>query len=298
MKLVGNGKYKYEVDRDWLRKKPKFWNLGQCADVGIDSHDNVWLFSRSKHPITYWTNDGDFIGSWGNSGDQYGEFKVPHGLYVDSQDKIWLADHQTHLITKHDHDGEILLELGIYGYASITINTTGGNGDPFNNPTGVALSSDGKIFVSDGYGNRRVHRFSDKGVLEQSWGEAGINPGQFSILHKVGVDLSDNVYICDRENNRIQIFDTNGQYLKQWDDLAGPGDIYFTDDNLAYVVEQGGGNGVSIWTDSGDLITRWRGDSDACVAAHGCAVDSKGNIFVAEIGEEGAGQRVTKFTRL
>lgn len=297
MTTVGEGKYTYEVDRNWLRHKPAFWELGQCADVGVDSQDRVWLFSRSKHPVTCWTADGKFIGSWGDHGNEPGEFRVPHGVYIDAEDNIWLADHQTHQVTKHNENGDVLMELGVHGYANITVTTTNEQGAPFNMPTGLARSSDGKLFVSDGYANRRVHRFSADGELEHSWGEAGKGPGQFSILHKVGIDKNDRVYICDRENNRIQIFDTDGNYITEWNDLVGPGDVFF-DDDVAYVVEQGGGNGVSIWTLDGELITRWRGNADACQAAHGGWFDSNGNLYVAEIGELGRGQRVTKFSRI
>jgi DNA-binding beta-propeller fold protein YncE len=143
-----------------------------------------------------------------------------------------------------------------------------------------------------------VHRFSSTGELELSWGEAGQGPGQFAILHKVAVDSQGRVYICDRENDRIQIFDGDGNYLEQWDDVVMPGDIYFAGDGNVYVLEQGPGNGISIFTPGGELITRWRGNKDACDAAHGCWVDGDGNIYVAEIGATSAGQRVTKFNRI
>jgi DNA-binding beta-propeller fold protein YncE len=295
MTTVGEGKFTYEVDRDWLRHKPAFWELGQCADIGVDSQDRVWLFSRSKHPVTCWTSEGQFVGSWGDLGQDKGEFRVPHGVFIDKDDHIWLADHQTHQVTKHNENGDVLMELGTHGYANITVTSTNEQGAPFNMPTGLATATDGRLFVADGYANRRVHRFSADGQLEHSWGEAGKGPGQFSILHKVGVDKNNKVYICDRENNRIQIFDEDGNYLTEWTDVAGPGDIFFNDD-VVYVVEQGGGNGVSIWTLDGELITRWRGNPDACQAAHGGWFDSKGNIYVAEIGEPGRGQRVTKFS--
>jgi DNA-binding beta-propeller fold protein YncE len=299
MTVVGDGRFKYEVDREWLlRNVPRYWDLGQCADVAVDAQDMVWVFSRSEHPVTCWTAEGKFAGSWGTRGPLPGEFRVPHGMFIDSRDNIWLADHQTHTVTKHSKDGKVLLQLGEFGYANITVTTVGGQGAPFNMPTGACVAPDGKVFVSDGYGNRRVHRFSADGKLEKSWGEAGRGPGQFSILHKVAVDGAGRVYICDRENNRIQIFDADGKYLKQWDDVAGPGDIYFGLDGCVYVVEQGGGNGVSIWTQEGRLVTRWRGNREACVAAHGCWVDSTGNIYVAEIGADRAGQRVTKFSRI
>ena len=137
---------------------------------------------------------------------------------------------------------------------------------------------DGKIFVSDGYGNRRVHRFSKEGEHEISWGEHGTSEGKFSIVHKLGVSKDNRVFVCDRENDRIQIFSPDGELIDIWTNgLAGPGDIYFQDD-IVYVVEQSQGSGISIWNLSGDLITRWRGVPEVCEAVHGCAVDSKGNI--------------------
>lgn len=299
MTTVGEGKYRYEVDREWLlRSVPKWWNLGECADVACDAQDRVWVFSRSEHPVTCWTPEGKFIGSWGDRGNQPGEFRVPHGIFIDREGFIWLADHQTHVVTKHRENGEVVLQLGTFGYANITITTNGGQGAPFNMPTGIAQAPDGKFFVSDGYGNRRVHRFSAEGKLEHSWGEGGRDPGQFAIVHKVAVAPDGRVFVCDRENNRLQIFDADGAYQGQWDDVVGPGDVYFGKDGVVYVVEQGGGNGISLWTPQGELITRWRGNADACRAAHGCWVDSKGNIYVAEIGQPGAGQRVTKFSKI
>ena len=88
MTTVGEGKFQYDVDRDWLRHKPAFWELGQCADVGVDSQDRVWLFSRSKHPVTCWTTAGHFIGSWGDLGLEKGEFRIPHGVFIDKDDNI------------------------------------------------------------------------------------------------------------------------------------------------------------------------------------------------------------------
>lgn len=296
MTIVGDGKFKYEVDRNWLlRGVPKYWDLAAIPDVAIDSEGLVWVFSRSEHPVSCWSPDGEFVGSWGDLGQQPGEFRVPHGIFIDNEDSIWLADHQTHQVTKHSRDGSVLLELGTFGYANITVTTNGSQGAPFNMPTGVGIASDGKLFVTDGYANKRVHRFSSTGDLEHSWGEAGTGPGQFAILHKVAVDSQDRVYVCDRENDRIQIFDRDGNYLEEWDDVVMPGDIYFAPDGTVYVLEQGEGNGMSIFTAGGDLITRWRGNHDANVAAHGCWVDAAGNIYVAEIGATSEGQRVTKF---
>ena len=297
--IVGEGKFKFELDQNWPITFPEYWSLGQCADIDIDLDDNAWVFSRGKHPVTKWSNDGIFLGSWGNQGDQKGEFRIPHGLYIDSDGLIWLTDHQTHQVTKHKSDGECVLELGEFGFANFTLTTDGTQGNPFNMPTGSAIAPDGKIFVSDGYGNRRVHRFSSEGKHELSWGEHGTGNGQFAIVHKLGVYKDSRVFVCDRENDRIQIFSPDGELLDIWTNgLAGPGDIYFQDD-IAYVVEQSEGSGISIWdVPSGELLTRWRGIPEVCEAVHGCAVDSKGNIFIAEIGLGNVGQRIRKLNKV
>ena len=106
--IVGEGKFKFELDQNWPITIPEYWSLGQCADIDIDLDDNAWVFSRGKHPVTKWSNDGNFLGSWGNQGDQKGEFRIPHGLNIDSEGFIWLTDHQTHQVTKHKSDGECI----------------------------------------------------------------------------------------------------------------------------------------------------------------------------------------------
>ena len=129
-------------------------------------------------------------------------------------------------------------------------------------------------------------------------GVEGTGPGEFALLHNVWVDKDSRVFICDRENNRIQVFDDQGSFLEEWTDLVAPGDIWIHDD-IVYVVEQGGGNGVSIWMLDGTLITRWRGNQGAgegtVIGGHGLCVDSHGSIYVTEIGR---GQRVSKFVRV
>ena len=296
--IVGEGDFRYELDENWPKKIPDYWVLGQCADIDIDNDDNAWVFSREKHPVTKWSNEGEFLGSWGDQGDQRGEFRVPHGLNIDSEGYIWLTDHQTHQVTKHKQNGECVMELGEFGFANFTLTTDGTQGGPFNMPTGSSIAPDGKIFVSVGYGNRRVHRFSSDGQHELSWGEHGTGNGQFAIVHKLAVSKDNRVFVCDRENDRIQIFSPDGELIDIWTNgLAGPGDIYFQDD-IVYVVEQSQGSGISIWNLSGDLITRWRGVPEVCEAVHGCAVDSKGNIFIAEIGMGDVGQRIRKLNKV
>ena len=293
--IVGSGEFRYEMEPDWPKMMPHGWRFGLASDVDTDSQDRVWVYSRGNHPITVWSLSGDLLGSWGE-----GFFKEPHGMFIDKSDNIWLTEKQRHIVTKHNSVGEILLELGQRDYAQVTVTPHGEHGLPFNSPSGVAIAPDGKIFVADGYGNRRVHRFSPEGKLELSWGTPGTGEGEFALIHKVAVADDGRVFICDRENNRIQIFTQNGEYIEQWTDVAGPGDVYFGSGGVVYVVEQSEGSGVSIFTLDGELITRWRGMNPEKVlgAAHGICTDSQGNIFVAEIGQPSRGQRIRKFNRI
>ena len=168
---------------------------------------------------------------------------------------------------------------------------------PFNMPTGVATAPDGDVLVSDGYGGHNVHRFGRDGDLKLSWGEPGRGPGQFSLMHNVAVDGSGRVFVCDREADRVQVFDGSGGFIEEWTDLSGPSDLWIRDD-VVYVVEQLKRPGVSIWTVEGELITRWRGESGPAkgvhTSSHGVCVDSQGSIYVTELG----GDKVLKFQRI
>ena len=146
----------------------------------------------------------------------------------------------------------------------------------------TAKAPNGEMFVSDGYGGHRVHKFSPDGELLLSWGRQGTGPGEFALLHNVWVDGLGRVFICDRMNDRIQVFDERGVFLEQWTDLEAPCGVHVRDD-VVYVAEQGLRSGVSIWTASGELITRWRvnEDHDGRSAAHGICVDSLGSIYVS-----------------
>ena len=287
MQTVGEGDYTYELVPSWPTV-PKYWTLGMVSDGAVNSRDEVHIFSRGLHPLTIWTTDGDFISSWGE-----GQFSAnPHGIYIAPNDNVWLVDRDFHIATEYTPSGDLLRTFGEKLAPSPSF-----VGEPFNMPSGLAIAPDGNIFVSDGYGGHRVHKFSPEGELLLSWGRQGTRPGEFALLHNVWVDSRSRVLICDRENHRIQIFDDVGNYLDEWVDLIAPGDIWIKDE-VVYVVEQGGGCGVSIWTLDGDLITRWRGDrgpgKGTISAGHGICVDSQGSIYVTEIGDA---QQVVKFQK-
>ena len=293
MTVVGEGDFRYELDESWPNI-PEGWELGLCSDVAIDSRDRVFVFNRNKHPVAVFDEAGTFVTSWGE-----GEFKDPHGIYIGPGDEVWVTDTQDHVVTKHTPHGEKLLELGTRGHAQPSITNRGQHGQPFNMPTGIALNADGEIFVSDGYGNKRVHRFSAEGELKLSWGVPGLGPGEFALVHNLGIDTQGRVLVCDRENSRIQIFDQEGGHIETWERDSSPGDVYVSPDGFIYVTEGGRrGSGVSILTESGAAVSQWHGAENGLEAAHGIWVDSKGNIYVAEIGQPGHGQRVRKYAKI
>lgn len=293
MTVVGDGDFRYELDETWPNI-PEGWTLELCSDVAIDSRDRVFVFNRGIHTIAVFDAEtGNFLTSWGE-----GNFKEPHGIYIGPDDSVYLTDRQAHVVTKHTPNGEILIEMGRRDYAQVTVDNHGNFGDPFCQPSGIALNDEGKMFVSDGYGNFRIHRFSASGELEHSWGTPGMGPGEFSLPHNIGVDSRGRVFVADRQNQRVQIFDQDGGFIAEWaDDVRGPGD-FFMQDEVVFLVEQGRPTGITIFDLDGGIVTRWRGAENGTEAPHGIWLDSKGNIFVAEIGQPGHGQRMRKYVKI
>jgi 6-bladed beta-propeller len=294
--LAGYGDIRFSVQVDILRR-PEYWDLGMCSDVAIDEQDRLWVASRRAHPISLWSSDGAFLGSWGE-----GEFVEVHHIQA-AAGALWIVDDQRHVVRRYSADGQLGLQLGTPGISVATVTHRGQNGGPFNMPTGIAIGRGGELFVSDGYGNRQVHRFNATGELERSWGRGGVGPGEFSVVHSCTVDGTDRVLICDRENNRVQVFDYDGAFVAEWTDLRGPADAAVGPDGLVYVVEQGDAindlmnqqpNGISILTMSGELVGHWyEASSGNMIGGHGLALDSAGNVYVADL----VGKQVVKLVR-
>ena len=195
--IIGTGSYRYRFRRDWA-KLPRWWNFGEANQPGpprtsvkgaVAANGDVYVLCRAAHPVLVFDAGGNFVTSWGEG--QFSSFV--HGLTIDPAGKIWITDTSLHTVTQHEPDGTLLRTLGTRGAATPTL-----YGKPFNMPTGVAFASTGEIFVSDGYGNRRVHCFSANGELQHSWGEPGDGPGQFALVHFITADADDRLYVCDR----------------------------------------------------------------------------------------------------
>ncbi len=291
----GAGKYTYELVDGWA-KLPEGWSFLDVGGISIDSQDRVYILNRSAHPVMVFDREGNFLTSWGE-----GLFKRAHGSGVGSDGSIYCTDDKNHTVRKFTPEGKLLMTLGNEdqpsdtGYVqdwfdffwSLTTITRGG--PPFNRPTGVALSPSGEIYVADGYGNARIHKFSPDGRLLLSWGEPGYAPGQFRLPHNIRVDKQERVWIPDRENSRIQIFDAQGKFLDQWEDVFRPTDVFIDGDGIVYVAElclQ-----VSIFTPEGKLLARWGNEegqdqeSALFLAPHAIALDSQGSIYVGDVSQ-------------
>jgi len=167
-----------------------------------------------------------------------------HGIYIDSEDNVYCTEHSTHCVYEFSRHGELVMKVGTSGQPAER------DGDPFNQPTDLAIASTGELFVSDGYGNARVHKFSPDGELLLWWGERGTGSGQFALSHCVRVDKRDHIWVCDRENDRIQIFDTNGNFLTERIGLRRPSTIFFDpNEDVVYIAELD--YQVSIYTHEG-----------------------------------------------
>ena len=295
MATVGTGKHTYELVEDWA-KLPEGWVLGQTAIV-TDSQDRVYLFNRSDHPLIVLDQEGNYLTSWGE-----GVLHDAHGMFIDDEDNLYLPVKNNHVVLKYTREGNLLMTMGTWDQPSDT-GWSGNYSDPalraagpFNRPSDVALDAQGDMYISDGYGNARVHKFSAGGKLLFSWGAPGKTaPGEFHVPHGVWVHNDGRVFVADRENNRIQIFSPDGAFLDLWTDFARPCDIYVDSDDTMFVVELDAL--VSIVTIDGQLITRWPAptEADPGTGAHAIWLDSRGDIYVNRNLE---GQRLLKYRRL
>jgi hypothetical protein len=289
--IVGNDAYRFRVEENW-GKLPDGWSLNEVGSVGIDRHDNVYVFTRGEHPMIVFDREGNFLRSWGE-----GLFVRPHGVFMAPDDTMYLTDDGDHTVRKCTLDGKVLMTIGNPQKPSPYM-----SGAAFNRCTHTALSPENDIYVSDGYGNARVHKFAPDGKHILSWGASGTEPGQFNLPHNICCDGDGWVYVADRENHRVQVFDKNGKYETQWNNLHRPSAIYMTPGQrcpVCYIGECGPVMGVnrkapnlgprlSIVDHEGKLLARI-GDIHAgnnpgqFISPHGLAVDSHGDLYVGEV---------------
>lgn len=297
----------HEVVSDWP-KLPEGHVLGLCAGVGVDAQNRVFVFHRSgrkwsnpfpKEPISPPTvsvidgGSGKLLATWGQN-----RFIMPHGLTVDHEGNLWLTDVGLHQVFKFTPEGKLLLTLGERA-------VPGGDHAHFNLPTDVAVLRDGSFYVSDGYKNTRVMKFSADGQFQFEWGARGKGNGEFNLPHGIAVDVQGRVIVCDRENERLQVFDAKGGFLHEWKgpQIGKPYGVGMGPNGHVFVIDGGSPSlkpaerGKAVELDASGTVIDTFGSSGSGPGqfqlGHDIALGPDGAVYVAE----GTGARVQKFAR-
>ena len=287
----GSGEHRYELVEQWadVSDGQSFLDVGK---VCTDENDDVLVLNRSERPVQVFDATGARQSAWG--GDFFSD--RPHGMGLGPEGNVYCTDDGNHTVRKFTKEGKLLLTLGTENEPSETgvrevpdiyerLASIGRGAGPFNGPTDVTVFDSGELFVTDGYGNARVHAFSPEGELLQSWGEPGAHPGAFRVPHAIESDDENRLWVADRENSRIQIFDADGAFITEWIDLVRPTDLAIDGDTV-FVTELA--KRISVFTIDGELLTRWGNerqskDDPLFLAPHTVTVDSNGDLYVGEV---------------
>ncbi len=290
------------VDPNWPQK-PESFTWGAMSGVTVDGQDQVYIFNRAEPTVQVYGADGELLRSWST-----GNPKGTHHVKLDPDGNVWLSDFRNHVVQKYTPAGKLLLTLGEAGQP-------GCDEGHFAGPTDMAFLPNGDVFVSDGYGNRRVVHFDKEGRFLKAWGEEGTGPGQFALPHAIAIDSKKRVYVADRNNARIQVFTTEGKLLAVWDTLLMPWGFAMSANDELWVcgssrVRQPSDDGwvitpppdqlVMKLSPTGDVLTRVPLRMPAAAPGkpgevdwvHTIAVDSKGNIYLGDI----QGKRIQRYS--
>jgi peptidylamidoglycolate lyase len=293
----------YKLVEAWPRL-PEGYVLGNPTGIGIDKDQHIFVFIRAGRPwmepmpdslisaktiLMLDRHSGKIIKSWGDH-----LFIMPHGLTVDKDNNVWVTDVGLQQIFKFDPEGKLIMKLG-------TAKVAGNDSAHFNLPTDVAIAKDGTVYISDGYENSRVVKFSSTGRYISEWGKKGDGPGEFNLPHAIDLDAQGNVYVADRENKRVQEFDPDGKFIKEWDSKSF-GEIYsMTLDKL-----KGSLIAVDYEEDGSDIILfdsvkkqatqfgRSNAVNTTACRYHDVAIDDEGSIYVGDI----QGNKIQKFVKV
>lgn len=261
---------------------PKGMTLGAVSAVEIDADGNVMVFHRGRHSILVFSPGGKLLRSFGD-----GFYDSTHFLRRAPDGRLWTTDNKNHTVLAWDASGKVLRTYG-------ERNVPGKDKRHFDRPTDIAFGAGGSLFVADGYGNSRIAKFDAAGQFLLEWGQKGTGEGDFDLPHAIRIDSRGLVYVGDRENDRIQVFDQQGRYLRQFGGFAPFGLHIDTDDTL-YVAD-GRANQIIHMTLEGTVLEAWGGKGSEpgnFNLPHGIVVAPDGAIYVAEVG----GKRVQKFVR-
>ena len=289
--VLGAGVFSYRALENW-GSIPSEVELGDVAGIAVDGKDQVYLFNRGKHPVVVFDRTGAFKTSWG-----HGLFSNPHGAHIGLDQCIYLTDNGNHTVRKFTLDGKLLLSLGEAGKPAPFM-----SGQPFCRCTHTALSPNGDIYVSDGYGNAVIHKYDPGGRLQLSWGKPGTGPGEFNLPHNICCDTDGWVYVADRENHRVQVFDGNGRFENQINNMHRPSGLAITPGKCPYCIvgelqayqpvnrsTPNLGARISILDQQSNVLARIdRGmgpgtEPGQFISPHSISLDSHGDMYVGEV---------------
>lgn len=274
----------YQLVPKWAQI-PGDGNWGTMSAVSIDTDGTIYVLQRTDpggpdSAVMAFDPQGRFLRSWGK-----GEFPSAHGLRVGPNHTIWVTDRKLEQVIEYDNQGKELMTLGTKNVAGDNTSETA-----FNGVADVAFGKDGDIFIADGEGpNTRVVMFSRTGKLLKMWGTKGADVGQFDTPHNLAIDSRGRIWVCDRGNKRIEIFDQDGKFLEQTTQFGTPSAIAISKDGMVYVADYMPGNSIMIGTLDGKIL----GEIDGLKGAHGLAIDPDGSIYVAE----SSGKTVDKYVK-
>ena len=302
----------YRTVENWATL-PNGRTWGSTAGVAVDRKGNIWVAERcganscagsNLAPILEFDPSGKLLTSFGA-----GMFVFPHGITVDKDGNVWVTDGQGangkgHQVFKFSPKGQVLMTLGKAGVA-------GDTHDTFNQPSAVAIAANGDIFVADGHGgnsNARIVKFSKDGKFIMTWGKKGSAPGEFNIPHALAFDSKGRLFVADRGNNRIQIFDQRGIFIDQWKQFSRPSGIFIDRHDVIYVADSESGSvapdhstwkrGIRIGSAKDGSVTAFIPDpvehATTTSAAEGVAADANGVIYGAEVGPKDVKKYVKK----
>ncbi len=271
------------------------WNLIQAPGVAVDSRGHILVLHRGAHPILEFESDGKFVRSWGDG--MFSEGKVviippanrnpsrsnysavygpagcdscgAHSIRVDPDGHIWAVDATGHVVYKMNRQGKVVMRLGTKGVSGVGPKN-------FNLPTDVAFASNGDLYVSDGYANARVVKFSRDGKYLGEFGKRGTGPGEFGLPHNVVIDARGRVYATDRDNQRIEVFDSNGKFLHQWKTYGGVSTLFMTKDQHIWA-------GTFLQDLDGKVLGRLPSPPQGGGAEHGTVVTDAGDVYLAQL---------------
>lgn len=272
----------YQLVENWAQL-PEGAKGAMMTAVDIDSHGTIYVLQRGAPArVMAFAPDGKLLRTW-----DHGAFPSAHGLRVDRQDNVWVTDRGWHQVFKFSPEGKLLLALGKKGVAGDNNST-----DALNGPSDVAFAKNGDIFVSDGEStNTRVVKFSADGKFIKFWGTKGSGPGQLDVPHSIVMDSKGRLYVANRSNKRVEIFDQDGGYVGVMNNVGTPYGLFMTKDDVLYTCDgsQGKNDVTVIDTKDQKVLAHFGG----LTGPHMLSVDASGAIYVAET----TGAAVKKFVR-